>query len=38
MAVGTADYTMKNLNEKTNEEIEGFVKRRLKPDESCRTA
>ena len=26
MAVGTADYTMKNLNEKTNEEIEGFLK------------
>ena len=27
MAVGTADYTMKNLNEKTNEEIEGFHKK-----------
>ena len=27
MAVGTADYTMKNLNEKTNEEIEGFLKK-----------
>ena len=29
MAVGTADYTMKNLNEKTNEEIEGFLKEEL---------
>ena len=27
MAVGTADYTMKNLNEKTNAEIEGFLKK-----------
>ena len=27
MAVGTADYTMKNLNENTNEEIEGFLKK-----------
>ncbi|KAB5608027.1 50S ribosomal protein L29 [Bifidobacterium jacchi] len=27
MAVGTADYAIKNLNEKTNEEIEGFLKK-----------
>ena len=27
MAVGTADYTIKNLNEKTNDEIEGFLKK-----------
>ena len=27
MAVGTAVYTMKNLIEKTNEEIEGFLKK-----------
>ncbi len=27
MAVGTADYTIKNLNEKTNAEIEGFLKK-----------
>ena len=27
MAVGTADYSIKNLNEKTNEEIEGFLKK-----------
>ena len=26
MAVGTADYAIKNLNEKTNAEIEGFLK------------
>ena len=25
MAVGTADYSIKNLNEKTNAEIEGFL-------------
>ena len=27
MAIGTADYSIKNLNEKTNEEIEGFLKK-----------
>ena len=27
MAVGTADYSIKNLNEKTNAEIEGFLKK-----------
>ena len=27
MAVGTAEYAIKNLNEKTNEEIEGFLKK-----------
>ena len=27
MAVGTADYTIQNLNEKTNAEIEGFLKK-----------
>ena len=27
MAVGTADYTIKNLNQKTNEESEGFLKK-----------
>ncbi len=27
MAVGTADYAIKNLNEKTNEKIEGFLKK-----------
>ena len=27
MAVGTADYAIKNLNEKTNAEIEGFLKK-----------
>ena len=27
MPVGTADYTIKNLNEKTNAEIEGFLKK-----------
>lgn len=27
MPVGTADYTIKNLNEKTNAEIEGFFKK-----------
>ena len=27
MAVGTADYAFKNLNEKTNAEIEGFLKK-----------
>ena len=27
MAVGTADYAIKNLNEKTNEDIEGFLKK-----------
>ncbi|MCH3975322.1 MAG: 50S ribosomal protein L29 [Bifidobacterium tibiigranuli] len=27
MSVGTADYTIKNLNEKTNDEIEGFLKK-----------
>ena len=26
-AVGTADYSIKNLNEKTNAEIEGFLKK-----------
>ena len=27
MAVGTEEYSIKNLNEKTNAEIEGFLKR-----------
>ncbi|MCI1219009.1 MAG: 50S ribosomal protein L29 [Bifidobacterium sp.] len=27
MSVGTADYTIKNLNEKTSDEIEGFLKK-----------
>ncbi|EPI40854.1 50S ribosomal protein L29 [Gardnerella vaginalis] len=27
MPVGTADYTIKNLSEKTNAEIEGFLKK-----------
>ena len=27
MAVGTAGYAIKNLNEKTNAEIEGFLKK-----------
>ena len=27
MSVGTADYTIQNLNEKTNAEIEGFIKK-----------
>lgn len=27
MAVGTAEYSIKNLNEKTNTEIEGFLKK-----------
>ena len=27
MAVGTAYYSIKNLNEKTNAEIEGFLKK-----------
>ena len=27
MAVGTADYSIKNLNEKTDAEIEGFLKK-----------
>ncbi|KFI69124.1 MULTISPECIES: 50S ribosomal protein L29 [Bifidobacterium] len=27
MAVGTEEYSIKNLNEKTNEEIEGFLKK-----------
>lgn len=27
MAVGTADYSIKNLNEKANAEIEGFLKK-----------
>ena len=27
MAVGDADYAIKNLNEKTNAEIEGFLKK-----------
>lgn len=27
MSVGTAGYTIKNLNEKTNAEIEGFLKK-----------
>ncbi|MEE3341284.1 MAG: 50S ribosomal protein L29 [Bifidobacterium merycicum] len=27
MAVGTEEYYIKNLNEKTNEEIEGFLKK-----------
>lgn len=27
MAIGTADYTIKNLGEKTNDEIEGFLKK-----------
>lgn len=27
MPVGTADYTIKSLNEKTNAEIEGFLKK-----------
>ena len=27
MAVGNADYAIKNLNEKTNAEIEGFLKK-----------
>lgn len=27
MAVGTADYSIKNLNEKTNADIEGFLKK-----------
>ena len=27
MAGGTADYSIKNLNEKTNAEIEGFLKK-----------
>ena len=27
MAVGTADYAITNLNEKTNAEIEGFLKK-----------
>ena len=27
MPVGTADYTIKNLNEETNAEIEGFLKK-----------
>ena len=27
MSVGTAEYSIKNLNEKTNEEIEGFLKK-----------
>ena len=27
MAVGTADYSIKNLIEKTNAEIEGFLKK-----------
>ncbi|MDF7663447.1 50S ribosomal protein L29 [Bifidobacterium sp. ESL0763] len=27
MAVGTADYSIKNLNEKTNADIEGLLKK-----------
>lgn len=27
MSVGSAEYTMKNLAEKTNAEIEGFIKK-----------
>ena len=27
MAVGIEEYSIKNLNEKTNEEIEGFLKK-----------
>lgn len=27
MAVGTPEYSIKNLNEKTNAEIEGFLKK-----------
>ena len=27
MAVGTEEYSLKNLNEKTNAEIEGFLKK-----------
>ena len=27
MAVGSTEYTFQNLNEKTNEEIEGFLKK-----------
>ncbi|MEE1296507.1 MAG: 50S ribosomal protein L29 [Bifidobacterium sp.] len=27
MAVGTAEYSIKNLNEKTDAEIEGFIKK-----------
>ncbi|MBM6699732.1 50S ribosomal protein L29 [Bifidobacterium pullorum subsp. saeculare] len=27
MSVGTEEYTIKNLNEKTNAEIEGFLKK-----------
>ena len=27
MAVGTEEYSIKNLNEKTTEEIEGFLKK-----------
>ena len=27
MAVGTEEYSIKNLNEKTNAEIEGFLKK-----------
>ena len=27
MAVGSEEYTMQNLNEKTNAEIEGFLKK-----------
>lgn len=27
MAVGSTEYTIQNLNEKTNEEIEGFLKK-----------
>ena len=27
MSIGTPDYSMKNLNEKTNAEIEGLIKK-----------
>ncbi|RGW11121.1 50S ribosomal protein L29 [Bifidobacterium pseudolongum] len=27
MAVGSTEYTIQNLNEKTNDEIEGFLKK-----------
>lgn len=27
MPVGSEEYTIKNLNEKTNAEIEGFIKK-----------
>ena len=35
MAVGTADYSIKNLNEKTNAEIEGFLKKSRKSCSTC---